>query len=246
MDAKPKMILLDYGHTLIGEPAFNSRRGTEAVMHHAVKNPQGLSPEQVDKFFSELFFSVCGQVRKIGAELHNMQCQRFVYEYLQIKFDVPPCEIEQIFWDNDAPGSIMPYADRMLAYLYNNGIRTGVISNISFSGDALTARLQRLLPGSHFEFVIASSEYMIRKPSPMLFELALRKAGIEADRVWFCGDSPTADIMGAASAGIYPVWYEDLTMENAFREINSKEPVCGHLHIHDWRELINILENMEK
>jgi len=118
MNAKPKMILLDYGHTLIGESAFNSQRGTEAVMRHAVKNPQGLSPELIDKFFSELFFSICGKVRKIGAELHNMQCQRFVYEYLQIKFDVPLCEIEQIFWDSAAPGSIMPYADRMLAYLY--------------------------------------------------------------------------------------------------------------------------------
>jgi len=38
MNAKPKMILLDYGHTLIGEPAFNSLHGTEAVMCHAVKN----------------------------------------------------------------------------------------------------------------------------------------------------------------------------------------------------------------
>jgi putative hydrolase of the HAD superfamily len=63
--------------------------------------------------------------------------------------------------------------------------------------------------------------------------------------VWFCGDSPTADVEGAASVGIFPVWYEDLTVENPFRESNSNEPNCEHLHIHDWRELIEILEGLK-
>ena len=241
---KPKMILFDYGHTLAAEPGFNSLRGTKAVMRRAVKNPRELSPEQVDKFSGELFFGLCGHVRNIGAELHNLNFQRLLYEYLQIRFDTSNSEIEMIYWDNAAPGAAMPYADKVLAFLYANEIRTGVISNIGFSEAALTARLDRLLPDNHFEFVIASSEYMIRKPNPMLFELALRKADVEAGYTWFCGDSPTADIMGASSAGIYPVWFEDLTMENPFREINGKEPVCKHLHIHDWRELITVLEKL--
>ena len=138
----------------------------------------------------------------------------------------------------------MPCANEMLVYLENRGIRTGVISNIGFSGDALTERLNRLLPDNRFEFVIASSEYMIRKPDPMLFELALRKARLEAQAVWFCGDSPIADIAGASSAGLFPVWYEDLTMENPFREKNYKLPECEHLHIHDWQELIDVLEKL--
>jgi putative hydrolase of the HAD superfamily len=85
---------------------------------------------------------------------------------------------------------------------------------------------------------------MIRKPNPMLFELALRKARLEAQDVWFCGDSPTADIAGASSVGLFPVWYEDLAMENPFREKNSKLPECEHLHIHDWRELIEVLAEL--
>jgi len=241
---KPKMILFDYGHTLIAEPGFSSLRGTEAIMRHVIKNPRDLTPEQVDKFSAELFFGICGQVRKIGAELHNLHFIRFMYEYLQIQFDIPLNEIERIYWDNAAPGSMMPYADQILAYLYENGIRTGVISNIDFSEAALVMRLDRLLPNCRFEFVIASSEYMLRKPNPMLFELALHKADIAAEQVWFCGDSTTADIIGASLVGIYPVWYEDLTMENPFRETNNKEPACEHLHIHDWRELIDILEKI--
>ena len=35
---RPKMILFDYGQTLIAEKEFNGVRGTEAVLKHAVKN----------------------------------------------------------------------------------------------------------------------------------------------------------------------------------------------------------------
>jgi len=79
----------------------------------------------------------------------------------------------------------------------------------------------------------------------MLFELALRKANLPASEVWFCGDSPKADIAGAAGVGIFPVWYEDLTMENPWREKNAAEPAGEHLHIRDWRELIEILQRAD-
>lgn len=39
---KPKMILFDYGHTLLAEPNYDSLCGTKAVMSHAIKNPQNL------------------------------------------------------------------------------------------------------------------------------------------------------------------------------------------------------------
>lgn len=64
------------------------------------------------------------------------------------------------------------------------------------------------MPDSRFEFVIASSEYMVRKPNPRIFRLALQKAGLSPDRVWFCGDNVRADVEGAHAAGLFPVWYE--------------------------------------
>ena len=35
---KPKMILFDYGQTLINEVKFDGVKGTEAVLKYAVKN----------------------------------------------------------------------------------------------------------------------------------------------------------------------------------------------------------------
>ena len=242
----PKMMIFDYGHTLGGELGFDGLKGTQAIMRHVVANPRGLSAQQVCAFANKIFYEICGGPKVWGAdiELHNRNYQQLVYEYLQLEFDVPLADIEEIFWDAAAPGVAMPNAGEMLDYLAGRGIRTGVISNISFSGASLAARMGRLLPNNTFEFVIASSEYMIRKPNPMIFELALRKANLAAGDVWYCGDSPRADIAGANAVGIYPVWYENKTLENPFREKNYTQPTCEHLHIHDWREMVAVLEGL--
>lgn len=239
----PEMILFDYYKTLCYEPDGNALRGIAEVMRNAVANPRNLTAEEVEEFASGLFASVCGPVRAIGMEISYHYFLRLLYEYLEIELDVPVAEAERIYWDSFAPGAAIPYANDMLAYLHRHGIRTGVISNIRFSGEALRARLDRLLPDNHLEFVIASSEYIIRKPNTMLFELALRKAGLKADRVWFCGDSPNTDIAGAASVGIFPVLYDN----EAVRKKPEKKSVAAgveHLHIHDWRELMKVLDNL--
>jgi len=49
---KPKMILFDYGQTLINEEKFNGLEGTKAVMQYAVKNKHGYSCEAVNKYYT--------------------------------------------------------------------------------------------------------------------------------------------------------------------------------------------------
>ena len=241
---KPKMIMFDYGDTLVCESEFNTLKGHEALFEYIVSNKNNLTPRQVDTFSEELFSKLI-DVKEIGYELHEWQFDRFLYEYLEIEMSIPLSKVERVFWDNSSLGKHMPNVEKMLDYLNKKGIRSGVISNINFSGAALNDRINRLLPGNNFEFIIASSEYMIRKPNPLLFELALKKAGLNAEDVWFCGDTVKMDVVGSASAGIFPVWYEDKVMENPWRrKAKAKDivPHCEHLHIYDWIELIELLE----
>ena len=241
---KPEMILFDYGQTLLYEPGFDTLRGEEALFRYVKTNKNNLTPKQANDY-SQALFEKIGSVRALGLELHEQQFQRFLYEYLEIELTISLPEAENVFWDNSSAGAIMPYADVVVDYINAQGIRSGVISNIGWSGAALAKRINRLLPHNKFEFIIASSDYMFRKPSPMLFELAIRKAGLNAENIWFCGDNVTADVEGSAAAGIFPVWYEDKTVENPWREQNKYvTPVCDHLHILDWRQLIEILEGM--
>ena len=236
------MIIFDYGNTLLYEPEFDCLRGEKALFEHITSNKNGLSPKEVCDYSQQLFAKI-GVVRDMGFELHEWQFQRFLYEYLEIELSISLPEAEKVFWDNASAGAVMPNAGKMIDYINAKGIRSGVISNIGFSGAALTERVNRLLPHNKFEFIIASSEYMFRKPNPLLFELALKKAGLSAGDVWYCGDNVKADVEGSAAVGIFPVWYENETVENQWREKDkSVVPQCEHLHIHDWMELIKALK----
>ena len=241
---KPKMILFDYGHTLCNEADFDGVRGMKAVLRHAVANKNNIGAEDLNAHFFNLYDGIAKDIRNAGAELHNLICEKFMYEYLQIAFDMPPVLIERIFWDNAAPGVPMANAGLVLDYLKSHGIRSGVISNISFCGANLANRIGELFPGHMFEFIIASSEYIYRKPHVMLFELALRKADLPAEDVWFCGDSTKHDLDGARSAGIFPVWYHS-HIECGYRDKSTDvRPEYEHLYIRDWLELIKILDGL--
>lgn len=240
---RPKLILFDYGNTLLSEPGFDTLRGEEAIFKYIKSNPRGVTAREANDFAQKVF-GEARAARRLGFELHELQFLQLVYEYLGIEFTIPYSEIEDIFWYNTSPGALMPGADVMLKSLKDMGIRTGVISNIGFTGAALKRRINRLLPDNQFEFIIASSEYIFCKPSHYLFELALTKAGVSASDTWFCGDNPRADIEGAAAVGIYPIWYECLSVENPWCDKDAEAPECAHTHIHDWRELIDKLNAM--
>ena len=241
----PKMILFDYGDTLLYEPDWNPLRGQEALYQYIKINKRNLTPREVNDFALKLFEQM-GRARKQGFEIHNHAFQKLLYESLEIELTISYPEAEKIFFDHTTPGAVMPGADKLLDCINALGIRSGVISNISFSGAALTERLSRLLPNNRFEFIIASSEYVFRKPSRLLFELALKKAGLPASEVWFCGDNIEADILGAAQVGLFPVWYENPIAAVSRHANITLRSGNEHLHIHEWDELVDVLENSSK
>jgi len=240
----PEMILFDYGHTLIYETGLNGIHGARAILKYARYNKNNLSDKDVSEFSTKLFNEISLYARNNGIEVHQHMFQQMLYDYLDIGIDLTPLEMERIFWDHASPGRPMPHTLELLDYLNVHHIRTAVISNISFSGEALSQRINKLLPNNQFEFIMASSEYVYRKPNPILFEIALKKANLTPDKVWFCGDNPIADIQGAIATHIYPIWYDN-PLECPYRHTGLEPiiPESSYLHITDWQELIELLEN---
>lgn len=236
---KPKMIMFDYGHTLLWEKDFDFRRGYRAIFEFVSENRSGADSDELWQL-SEGIFSSADACRKLGYELHEFPLLRCTTEALGIKFSIPIEKVEQILWENASKGGKMPHIDELLEYLKAEKIRTAVISNIGWSGGALKERIDRMIPENEFEFVIASSEYAIRKPNPLLFKAALQKAGLEPDEVWYCGDNIAADVVGAHGAGIFPVYYDCKAEKSAHAKCDI-EPDFEYLHINDWRELIDTL-----
>lgn len=240
---KPKMILFDYGETLMHETKFDGIAGTKAVLEHCVYNPLNITAEEIQAFANELNNDI-GRFNPETyhlalIEVHNHPFQNYLYEYFQIKPKVSPLELETVFWDNASPAKLTNGIIDFLALLKDLKIRAGVISNISYSGVALINRIDKFLPNHNFEFIIASSEYVFRKPSRRIFELALKKANLEAKDVWYCGDNIKCDIEGAYLSSITPVWYKGAIGQS----LNSPSFNC--LEIDDWRELSEYLLKYE-
>ncbi len=236
---KPEMILFDYGQTLVNEQQFDGVKGTEAVLRYAVRNKYNKSAEEVQAYADCLN-------RELGrfdpekrhlyqVEVPNYMFTKYLYESQGIEIALNNEEIDRVFWDAAAPGTPTAGIGEFLSFLKENHIRTGVISNISYCGKAVSQRINNYIPENDFEFVLATSEYLYRKPNKRIFELALEKAELRPEDVWYVGDQYQCDIVGAMEAGLFPVWY--------IGAIDMKyEPREDVFTVKDWRQLENELQ----
>ena len=130
----------------------------------------------------------------------------------------------------------------LLEFLHREGIRTGVVSNLCFNEKTLRKRIGKCLPDHHFEFIMVSSEYALRKPMPEFYRLALTKAKLSAQDVWFCGDNAVCDVDGPMAVGMQGIWYTGAMLNPESCRLHPQSE--GHLEIRDWRELERMLTEM--
>ncbi len=231
---KPKMIMFDYGQTLIREAEFNGIRGTEAVLEHAIKNKYNKSAEEVQAYADELNKEIGrfdrSKIHLFQHEVPNHMFTKYLYESLGIEIALTPEEIDEVFWNAAAPGTPTDGISEFLLFLKQNDIRTGVISNISYCGQAVARRINTLIPDNEFEFILATSEYLFRKPNNHIFDLALKKTELDPSEVWYVGDQFKCDIVGAREAGMFPVWYIG-AIDTQYFDIKDV------LTVKDWKEL---------
>ncbi len=239
---KPEMILFDYGQTLVNEEKFNPLKGDQALLDRAVKNPRQAGLREIQQIAGEITKNIADAFPNGGRshqplEITNDCFNRYLYEYLDLEFDLTPAEMEEIFWNHSASGVPTKHIEKLLAFLQQEGIRFGVVSNMMFRGETLEKKLKGMLPDFSFEFIITSSDYIFRKPHPMIFKMALHKARLEADKVWFCGDNLLGDIQGSYEAGMKPIWYSVCVDED--HPVQTNVP---YEEITDWEQLIEMIQ----
>ncbi|MDE7341595.1 MAG: HAD-IA family hydrolase, partial [Lachnospiraceae bacterium] len=121
------------------------------------------------------------------------------------------------------------------------GIRTGVISNISYAPSVVAERINRLLPENAFEFIITSSNFIFRKPNKRIFDLALEKAELQPDEVWYIGDQYECDVKGSLNAGLMPIWYIGaIDLPYTMKEGHSMDK--NILTVKTWSEIKQYME----
>lgn len=139
---------------------------------------------------------------------------------------------EEVFEYFARPEAWVPYPETLevLLSLEARGIELGIVSNFD-------SRLYGILLGlgldRFFESITLSSFAGAAKPSPKIFERALRKHGRTPTEVLHVGDSLTGDFEGATAAGLRAVWLD--------RTATGSSPSL--LRIGSLKELLPLVEH---
>jgi len=91
-----------------------------------------------------------------------------------------------------------------LTALHAQGMRLGIVTNGRVQGQH--TKIAQLGIRPHLSAVVISEAVQIEKPDPRIFARALAEVGCQASQTWFVGDHPVNDVLGAAAAGLRPIW----------------------------------------
>ena len=121
-----------------------------------------------------------------------------------------------------------------IVWLRTSGYRLGLITN----GPAAMqrAKVERFGLAPLFDVVVIEGEFGHGKPSPRVFEHALRMTGSAAHEAWHVGDNLYADIGGAQAAGLHATW-----IHRGRLEMKDGQPVPDRVieHLRELRDALS-------
>jgi len=203
-----------------------------------------------DRILGAFTRAECSVPRGVLADAHYRAAARFHVgrdvetcwteawlEYLQTYVDecgVPPDRRDEAhlhldsefadaaLWIDPVPGS-----REGLQALAETGVRLGIISNADGMMGSRLAQLElcQVGPGIgvEIECVVDSGNVGVMKPDPRIFHAAIDLLGLDPDQVWYVGDMPAIDVVGARRAGIRPYLMDPLSLhlDAGFERISS-------------------------
>jgi putative hydrolase of the HAD superfamily len=229
----PRGILVDYGGTLVEEAGFDARAGVELLLAHVTHRPPSLGIEDVLARVERVTREVSARRDAFQIEAPWLAVTRLIYDYFGLTFDQSLSELELEFWNATVTTRPMAGAREALVALESLDIPFGVVSNSSFHGTVIRHELAK----HHLAapFVVASADYAVRKPNPLLFETAASLLDVAPRDIWFVGDRLDTDVAGARSAGMMSVW---------LRPPNDARASEADLTVSSWDELLQHVRAM--
>jgi putative hydrolase of the HAD superfamily len=234
-------VLFDYGETLVGftrpdEALGKAERRILALLRasgRAGPSPAGVRAVQERVEREVIDHQRSGDLEEIDVAAVSSRAYAEAGVHLDAALLDEVLRVEQEAWWYGA--HLDPEAVPLLDTLRGRGLRVGLCSNAPYRVESLRAQLAFLGLDSHLDAVTFSAEVGWRKPSPRIFDAALRSLGTEADRTVMVGDSESVDIAGAHASGLRGV----LLSRNGDRGPGAADAVIAAL-----RELPGALRNM--
>lgn len=207
---KIKAVYFDAGETLIyRNPSLSS-----LAYRHIKKIRKNITLRKVEDVLAASALRMADAVRK-GVMKDTQKWEMYisiVFGMLGIKNNAAAAGLKDRL---KGGGSFRRFPDALfvLRRLKKMGLKTGVISNAP-------AELRNMLKKTglygEFDDIIVSEEAGVEKPDIRIFKMALKNAGCKPCEMIYVGDNYLADIEGAGSAGIIPLWIRRKTRHAQF------------------------------
>lgn len=199
-------ILFDFSGTVLIADGFDLAAGLKEVCSTLVL-PPGTNLEDVVSFAIETELELQRIRDKTQLEFRFDGLLRLIIDSVGAKTTRSLKELESVYYEAAVSYGPAPGVKAFLRSAIGAGIKTGIVSNSTHSGELLQHQIEKNGLGEMFQFLISSADYGIRKQHPLLFEVALSRLELPMEHVVFVGDNLEYDIRTAQAAGLTAVWY---------------------------------------
>lgn len=167
------------------------------LFHHAV-NRKEIDWDAVQEF-SERFFHDYYLSFSLYEITVNEYLNLLVWTF-HIVIDAPLSVIADEIFDylNPSPVEGLP---ELIKSLDEREIPYAILSNTIYTQDASMKLIDRLIPGHHFRFFLASSDIGVKKPNPLFFQTGVIHDKKDIHESVYIGDSFYQDVVGSYRAG---------------------------------------------
>ena len=198
--AKYNCIMMDIDNTLLDFDAAERKALVETLQQYSLPYDEAALAR-----YHEINAALWAELNKGKIRRDKLVVERFEKFAKEFGCDTKPSELNRSYTEHLAThADVIPGAEEALQEL------SEVATMVAVSNGTESVERGRLkLSGfeKYFDEVLISEAVGIAKPNPKIFQLAIRKLGIEhADKVLVVGDSLSADIQGGVNAGLDTCW----------------------------------------
>lgn len=206
--AKYNCIMMDIDNTLLDFDAAEHKALLETLQQFSLP-----CDEAAVSRYHEINSSLWGELNKGKIRRDKLVIERFDRFVKEIGAAAKAAELNRAYTEHLAThADVIPGAEEALQELAE------VATMIAVSNGTESVERGRLkLSGfeKYFDDIFVSEAVGVSKPNPKIFQMAMRKLGIEhSDKVLVVGDSLSADIQGGVNAGLDTCWVNMNGLEN--------------------------------
>lgn len=119
-----------------------------------------------------------------------------------------------------ASGEVMPSENlEAIRQLKDDGYKIGLVSNVTLLPEMMREDLEKLGLLPYFDVTVFSSEEMVRKPHPRIYQAVLTRLDVAPGQTVFIGDRLKEDVRGPKEAGMRAV------LTTQFRQEDPRDTV---------------------